>query len=210
MLTEVEDQDDLQAWADKEEEEAIAKDDPASVAAETLARIAEDLGEKLMVNCSTQLIQEAVSQPDWTARQAGFTYLGMINEPCKKTFSKSLDEMVRMHAQGLDDEHVRVRYQALMSLELLANATAPTFQKKYHSQILPKLFKMAREEELIKMKSQITSVMCSVVIGFIDDEDEDREDQMDSDESKKMMEPHGEDFANVISELLQISLEKQY
>jgi hypothetical protein len=49
-------------------------------------------------------------QPDWTARQAGFTYLGMIDEPCKKTFSKNLDEMVVMHAQGLDDEHVRVRY----------------------------------------------------------------------------------------------------
>jgi hypothetical protein len=56
MLTEVEDQDDLPAWAEKEEEDAIAKDDPASVAAETLARIAEDLGEKLIVNCSTQLI----------------------------------------------------------------------------------------------------------------------------------------------------------
>jgi hypothetical protein len=56
-----------------------------------------------------------------------------------------------------------------MSLGLLANATAPAFQRKYHSQVLPKLFKMAREEELIKMKTQVASVLCSVVIGFIDD-----------------------------------------
>ena len=52
--------------------------------------------------------------------------------------------------------------------------------------------------------------MCSFVRGFINDEEEDREEFMDEDESKAIMEPHGEDFANCISELLQVSLEKQY
>jgi len=63
---------------------------------------------------------------------------------------------------------------------------------------------------MIKVQSQIVSVMCSFVRGFINDEDEDRDEIIDEDEAKQMMEPHGEDFANVISDLLQNSLLKQY
>jgi hypothetical protein len=110
MLTQVEDVDDLQGWSQKEEEDVLAKNDPSSVAAETLARIAQDLGEKLIVSCSTELIQDAINQPDWTARQAGYTFLAMIVEPCKRAFAKNLDEMLNLHAKGLEDQHPRVRY----------------------------------------------------------------------------------------------------
>ena len=61
MLTEVEDQDNLEEWAAKEEEDVLASNDPSSVAAETLARMAQDLGEKTTLACSTALIREAIA-----------------------------------------------------------------------------------------------------------------------------------------------------
>jgi hypothetical protein len=44
MLTQVEDEDDLQAWADKPEEEIHGRDDASSVASEALERLSEVLG----------------------------------------------------------------------------------------------------------------------------------------------------------------------
>lgn len=111
MMTQVEDADDLQAWADKPEEEILTKNDPASIAAEALERIAEYLGEKTTIACSSSIIHEAVSNTgDWKVRQAGYMYLGMIAESCHKTFKKNLDDTIRMSARGLVDEHPRVRY----------------------------------------------------------------------------------------------------
>jgi hypothetical protein len=52
MMTQVEDADDLQAWAEKPEEEILGKSDSASIAAEALERISEHLGEKTVLNCT--------------------------------------------------------------------------------------------------------------------------------------------------------------
>ena len=56
MMTQVEDEDDLQAWADKPEEEVLARNDDSSVASEALERIADNLGEKTIMACSGSLI----------------------------------------------------------------------------------------------------------------------------------------------------------
>ena len=61
MLTAVENQDDLEAWADTPEEDVLASNDPSSVAAEAIARMAEDLGEKVTIACTTQVISECVN-----------------------------------------------------------------------------------------------------------------------------------------------------
>lgn len=123
----MEDEDDLDAWANKAEEEVLAKNDISSVAAEALERLADVLGEKTIMASSAKIIQEAVSnQGSWQFRQAGYLYLGMIAESCKKTFKKNIDETIAMVARGIIDEHPRVRYQALMALGLLLNVLSPT------------------------------------------------------------------------------------
>jgi hypothetical protein len=52
----VEDEDDLQAWADKPEEEVLGKNDACSIAADALERLADILGEKTVLGCASALI----------------------------------------------------------------------------------------------------------------------------------------------------------
>lgn len=60
MMTQVDDEDDLDAWANKAEEEILAKNDISSIAAEALERLADVLGEKTIMAASAKIIQEAV------------------------------------------------------------------------------------------------------------------------------------------------------
>lgn len=53
MLAEVRFADDLNEWAQHEEEELQARNDPSSVAADTLNRISSLLGEKTIIGCTT-------------------------------------------------------------------------------------------------------------------------------------------------------------
>lgn len=56
----------------------LAKNDPASVAAEALLDISDALGHKITLGASSQIIKEALQRPEWQYRQAGFLYLAMI------------------------------------------------------------------------------------------------------------------------------------
>jgi hypothetical protein len=99
MLTQVEDEDDLQAWADKPEEEIHGKDDASSIAAEALERLADLLGQNTMINCTSALIFQGVNNKDsWQYRQAGFQFLGMIAEACGKKFKKEFNDTVKLIA----------------------------------------------------------------------------------------------------------------
>ena len=53
MLTCCSHQDDLQEWADEPETEILAKNDPASVAAEALLDISSALGDKITIVASS-------------------------------------------------------------------------------------------------------------------------------------------------------------
>ena len=97
----------------------------------------------------------------------------MISDTCGETFRKNMDEIMKMSASGLLDEHPRVRYEALTSLGLLLTELAPDAQKKFHNDLVPLLLKMMREEELVKMRTQSTSAMVNFVRGLIEENDED-------------------------------------
>ena len=56
MMTQVEDEDDLQGWADKPEEEMLGKSDACSIAADALERLADILGEKSVLACASAII----------------------------------------------------------------------------------------------------------------------------------------------------------
>ena len=86
MMTELEHEDDLEAWANEEDTELQAKNDPASVAADILQRMASDLGEKTILACSSDLLKAAIGSQNWKEKCMGFMFLGMISEACKKSF----------------------------------------------------------------------------------------------------------------------------
>lgn len=111
MMTQVEDEDDLAAWADKPEEEILGKNDAASIAAEALERLSDILGEKTILACSSALIfQGAQRQDSWQHRAASFMFLGMISESCGKKLKKDFDDSIKLIAIGLQDAHPRVRF----------------------------------------------------------------------------------------------------
>jgi len=49
----------------------------------------------------------------------------MISDTCSESFRKGMDEIMKMSAAGLIDEHPRVRYEALTCLGLLLTELAP-------------------------------------------------------------------------------------
>ncbi len=163
--------DSLQEWNEQEEEEIQARNDASAVAADSINRIASDLGEKTIIATTTHLIKEALEQKDnWQLRQAGYLFLGMISDTCAEMFRKNLDEIIRMSASGLLDPHPRVRYESLTSLGLLLSVLCPDAQKRFHDQLIPVLLKMMEGEEMIKVRTQATSCMVNFVRGLIDPE----------------------------------------
>jgi hypothetical protein len=65
MMTEIFMGDDLKGWLAHEEDDIQERNDPASVAADCLARIASQLGEKTTLVCSQQLIKGAIESTEW-------------------------------------------------------------------------------------------------------------------------------------------------
>lgn len=211
MMTEVEHGDDLDAWANEVEEEILARNDPASVAAEALDRLAQSVGEKTTIAASSTLIREATqNKENWRFRQAGYIFLGMISESCEKTLRTNLEETVKMSAAGLIDEHPRVRYQALTSLGLLLNVLSPAIQRKFHAEMVPVLLKMMNEESMLKMKAQVVSCTCNFVRGLIDQSEDPRTATLsskDEKEFKTLLSGYSAQLVEAISTLFQVSIE---
>jgi importin-5 len=115
-------EDDLADWLKEDEEE---RNDISSRASETLNALAEHLGEKMTIACTTQLINELVKNESWQCKVAGYVALGMISETCQKSFKSNLEEILKMISPGILDAHIRVRFEALEALTLLCNDQSP-------------------------------------------------------------------------------------
>jgi len=127
MMTEVEHADDIEEWYKEEDTELQTKNDPASVAADSLQRMSVLLGEKTTLACSIDIIKGAIESTLWKEQLMGFTFLGMISEACKKQFKSNVEDVAKMSVSGFACENPRVRYEALQSTGLLLNDLAPTF-----------------------------------------------------------------------------------
>ena len=113
MMTEIVNEDDIEAWYAEEDTELQAKNDPASVAADSLQRLSVYLGEKTTLACTTNLIKAAIDSPNWKEKCMGFMFLGQISEACKKSFLSNMDDVAKMSVSGFTHENPRVRYEAL-------------------------------------------------------------------------------------------------
>ena len=163
----------MEAWFAEEDTELQAKNDPASVAADSVQRLSVFLGEKTTLACSSALIKSAIESPNWKEKCMGFVMLGQISESCKKSFLSNLDDVAKMSVSGFTHENPRVRYDALQSTGLLLNDLAPKFQSKYHQDLVPVLVNMMNTETKLKMQTQATACMTSLIRGLIDEESAD-------------------------------------
>lgn len=133
----------------------------------------------------------------------------MISDTCGETFRKNMDEIMKMSASGLLDEHPRVRYEALTSLGLLLTELAPDAQKTFHSELIGVLIKLMQEEKLIKLRTQATSATLNFVRGLIEEET-DAETDKSQKENAKILLPYASTLVDTISTLFQQSLDLNY
>ena len=206
MMTEIDD--DLEGWLAEEETEIQAKNDPASVAADSVQRLSAHLGEKTSLACCIMLIKSGIESSVWKEKCMGYQMLGMISDACKKQFKQNLEDVAKMTVSGFGHENPRVRYEALQSTGLLLNDLAPDFQTKYHADLLPALLKMMNEETHLKMQFQATAAMTSLIRGLIDEES--AEDSEVNVTNKKLLVPYADALVHSISSLFQKSIETNY
>ena len=213
MMTKLENEDDLEAWYKVEEEDIFLSNDIASHAAESLERLVQKVGEAMTIQCCTQLINEMVKGPEWQTRHAGFMCLGMIAEVCERSFRQNIANVMLLHSPGLQDEHPRVRYQALMSMGRLMNYACPELQFTYHADLMPMLLRRMTEETQIKMKAQVVSTSVSFVTnltGTVDQKGDDAVDPEIKEEGKKIIMLYSEALVQNISVLFQLSIDQAY
>ena len=103
----------------------------------------------------------------------GLQFLGVISEACKKQFSTNIDDVAKMAVSGFTSGNARVRYEALQCTGLLLSDISPTFQLKYHHELIPALVKMMNEEKHLKIAAHATACMTSFIRGLIHEENAD-------------------------------------
>jgi len=206
MMTEVKNGDDLDAWYEEEDTELQARNDPASVASDSLQRMSVLLGEKTTLACSTHLVKAAIESPDWKESVMGHSFLGAISEACKKQFKSNLDDIVKMTASGFVHQHPIVRYTAMQSCGFLLHEQSPSFQKKYHQEMIPMVIKMMREETHLKLQTQATAVLTSFISGLLEQQDDDE----NLEKNKEILVPYSTDIVQTISGLFQVAIDKKY
>ena len=81
----------------------------------------------------------------------GYRFLGMISEACKKSFTKNIEEIVKMGVSGLIVDNPRLKYESLQATGLLLNDLKPTIQTKYHADLVPAFVKMMNGEPKLKL-----------------------------------------------------------
>lgn len=154
------------------------------------------------------ILPGAIGSTVWKEQVMGFTMLGMISESVKKSFKSNLDDVAKMSVSGFASENPRVRYAALQSTGLLLNDLAPTFQTKYHQDLMPALLKLMTMETELKMQTQATAAMTSMIRGLIDEES--AEDSEINVANKKLLVPYGDQVVQSIQVLFEKSIAAKY
>lgn len=95
--------------------------------------------EKFTIDACSSLIESCLSESDWKVRQAGFIAFGLIAESCKDWFKANLDQAMGKVCQGIQEDHVRVKYARLTALSLIIAQMSPQVQFKFHQELVPAL-----------------------------------------------------------------------
>jgi hypothetical protein len=109
----------MDAWVETLEDEQGTGSDAYSTGVNAIARLSAQMKEKFTIDACSSLIESCLSQADWKVRQAGFIAFGLIAEACKDWFKANLDQAMGKVCQGIQEDHVRVKYARLTALSLM-------------------------------------------------------------------------------------------
>lgn len=136
MMTDIDDDDD---WSTSDSINADDTGDNNVIAESSLDRLACGLGGKMVLPHVMNALPAMLSHSDWKQRYAALMAISAIGEGCHKKMEAILDQIVSGVINYLNDPHPRVRYAACNAIGQMSTDFAPTFEKKFHAQVIPGL-----------------------------------------------------------------------
>ncbi|XP_078038874.1 karyopherin beta 3 [Augochlora pura] len=144
MMTDIEED---KNWSFADE---IVEDDNDSntvVAESALDRLACGLGGKTMLPLIIQNVPQMLHNSDWKYRHAALMAISAVGEGCHKQMEAIVPQIMEGVIEYLQDPHPRVRYAACNAVGQMSADFAPTFEKKFHSKVIPGLLIVLEDYE---------------------------------------------------------------
>jgi hypothetical protein len=149
-------------------EESDDSDESHVIGEQAMDRIARKIGATTVTPVAFTLIPQYLQSSNWNQRHAALMAVSAIGEGCHKLLSKELAKVVSMVVPYTADAHPRVRYAACNCIGQLSTDFAPTFQKKYHSQIIPALMTCMNDVQNPRVQAHGAAAM----VNFCEDVDQ--------------------------------------
>lgn len=139
MMTEFDDDED---WATADSAEDDDYESEAVIGETSLDRLACSVGGKTILPLVIGNVTNMLKNPDFKYRVAALMALSAIGEGCTQQMTPLLPEVVDGILPFLRDPHPRVRYAACNALGQMATDFSDSFQKKFHSKVIPALLEL--------------------------------------------------------------------
>lgn len=139
MMTDMEDDEE---WATSD---SVTEDDNSDnnvIAESSLDRLACGLGGKCVLPNVMNSLPAMLGHADWKQRYAALMAISAIGEGCHKQMEAMLEQVMAGVLNFLRDPHPRVRYAACNAIGQMSTDFAPTFEKKFHEQVVPGLLSL--------------------------------------------------------------------
>ncbi|KAJ8031234.1 Importin-5 [Holothuria leucospilota] len=139
MLAMMVDIDDDPEWSLSDEIDDDDCDTNAVAGESALDRFACGVGGKTMLPHIIEQIPSFLQNQNWQHRHAALMAISAVGEGCHKQMETVLEQVVDAVLPFLQDPHPRVRYAACNALGQMATDFAPTFEKNFHTKVIPGL-----------------------------------------------------------------------
>ncbi|XP_037940844.1 importin-5 [Teleopsis dalmanni] len=136
------DMDDDEEWAISDVVIDEDNSDNNVIAEASLDRLACGLGGKTVLPQVMAVLPSMLAHADWKQRYAALMAISAIGEGCHKQMETMLDQIMSGVLNFLRDPHPRVRYAACNAIGQMSTDFAPTFEKKFHEQVIPGLLSL--------------------------------------------------------------------
>lgn len=139
MMTDMDDDED---WATSDSVTDDDNSDNNVIAESSLDRLACGLGGKCVLPHVMNALPAMLGHSDWKQRYAALMAISAIGEGCHKQMEAMLEQVMAGVLNFLRDPHPRVRYAACNAIGQMSTDFAPTFEKKFHEQVVPGLLSL--------------------------------------------------------------------
>lgn len=96
---------------------------------------------------------------------------GLIAEACKEWYKSNMEEVMKRVCHGIQEEHIRVKYARLTAMALIVTQLSPQIQFKFHSELMPALLLIVKNEQEMKVKTQAIQCLYHFAKGLIQEDD---------------------------------------